>query len=76
MDSILNQGLTLAAFGMGTVFFFLTLLVLATMAMSALVAQFSPPAPAPVANQVTGVDGRKLAAITAAVHRHREEHES
>lgn len=66
MTPLVTEGLNLAIYGMGTVFVFLTLLVLATMLMSRLVAGTSVE-PAPEAP----IDGRKLAAITAAVHQHR-----
>ncbi len=38
--SILDQGLNLMSFGMGTVFIFLTLLVIATSMMSSLIGKF------------------------------------
>jgi len=42
MDNLLNQGLELAMYGMGTVFVFLALLIAATRTMSALVLKFQP----------------------------------
>lgn len=41
---ILEQGLNLMAFGMGTVFIFLTLLVIATSMMSSFIGKFFPEA--------------------------------
>ena len=41
MSSIVSQGLDLAIYGMGSVFFFLTVLVLATMLMSKLTTSLS-----------------------------------
>jgi oxaloacetate decarboxylase gamma subunit len=68
MSPLVNQGLELAIIGMGTVFVFLTMLVLATMAMSRLVLPT-------VKDSATSVDAhsdnRKLAAISAAIHQHR-----
>ncbi len=68
----LAAGLELMLAGMGTVFLFLTLLVLATRAMSALV-QRLPGAPTPVAAQSVEGDptNEELAAIAAAIHQHR-----
>lgn len=62
------------AFGMGTVFVFLTLLVLVTTAMSWLVQRFSPePLPTRDAPKHGSVDPSPeiLAVITAAIHQHR-----
>ena len=64
--SLLNQGVLLMLVGMGTVFVFLTLLVAAMSALSAVVMRFSPPAPA-----LDGPSADELAAITAAVEHHR-----
>ena len=63
-SSLLNQGLELMLVGMGTVFVFLTLLVLATAAMSTLIARL---APVPQAEATTGASDDELAAITAAL---------
>ena len=71
MPDLMTQGLNLALLGMGTVFFFLTLLVGVTMAMSALV----PKEELIVADEPvnTGVDPRLSAVIAAAIFRHRKE---
>ncbi|NRB41351.1 MAG: OadG family protein [Pseudomonadales bacterium] len=78
-ENLLNEGLELMLFGMGTVFVFLTVLVLVTMLMSAIVQRFFPdapeqtltttprPAPVPASNN----DEQLLAVITAAVHKFR-----
>jgi oxaloacetate decarboxylase gamma subunit len=78
-ESLLQQGLDLMLFGMLTVVLFLSLLVFATSALSALVRRFGPPAPvlAPTAATRAGAapaDGPSpavVAAITAAIARHR-----
>ncbi|MCZ6502719.1 MAG: OadG family transporter subunit [Gammaproteobacteria bacterium] len=69
MSDLMSQGLNLALYGMGTVFFFLTLLVVATMLMSRLVpvAEIEPSA-----GQEGGVDPKIRAAIGAAIHHHRQ----
>lgn len=75
-ESIIQQGVDLLIYGMGTVFVFLTLLVVATMAMSFFVRRFFPEAevtetrPAP-ATSSSAVDARHLAIIKAAIEQHR-----
>jgi oxaloacetate decarboxylase gamma subunit len=79
--SIVAQGVELMLYGMGTVALFLALLVVATTAMSALVTRYFTPAEAPptepVGNPGTPTGGagqpdpRVVAAIAAAIHRHR-----
>ena len=69
MPPLVSDGLNLALYGMGTVFVFLTLLVLVTMIMSWLVA---PKETVAIVALPLGLAGaRKIAAITAAIHRHR-----
>ena len=76
-QDIVAQGVELMLFGMGTVVVFLALLVLATTAMSAFVGRYFPQsqpspavAPKPAARPVSH-DPEVVAAITAAVHKHR-----
>jgi oxaloacetate decarboxylase gamma subunit len=69
MPPLVSEGLNLALYGMGTVFVFLTLLVLATMLMSWLVAHWETAAV--VALPADSAGTRKMAAITAAIHQHR-----
>ena len=79
-QDVLQQGINLMIFGMGTVFVFLTLLVFSTSIMSSLVARFfpdrpeaAPVKPVPVAtSNVT--DPKLLAIIKAAVDQHRDKH--
>lgn len=68
MPDLMTQGLNLALYGMGTVFFFLTLLVGATMLMSLLV----PSAELEKNEGQAGHDSKIRAAIGAAVHQHRQ----
>ena len=68
-NELIQQGITLMVAGMGTVFVFLTTLVLATTLMSKLVMKFEPTVPAGGAN--SGVTNEELAAAAAAVQRHR-----
>lgn len=67
-ENMLNAGLELMLAGMGTVFLFLTLLVGATMLMSAIVQRFFVPA----AILDTDPSSEELAAISAAIHQHRQ----
>lgn len=66
---LLNQGITLMLVGMGTVFSFLTLLVIAMSLMSAIAIRFG------VAKSEGGVTEEEVAAITAAIAVHRRNSE-
>lgn len=63
-DSLLAEGFSLMLTGMGTVFVFLTVLVIAMSLMSRLIGR----EPAPAAAEP---DAEIVAAITAAIDRHR-----
>ena len=69
MPELVVQGLELMLVGMGTVFLFLTALVLATIAMSRLVARFTPAAV--IADTSDTVSSEEVAAISAAIATHR-----
>jgi len=79
-QDIMQQGIDLMLFGMGTVFVFLTVLVIATTCMSRIVARFFPDAPEPElaparAAAPSGVtDPKLLAIIQDAVNQHRAKH--
>ena len=62
--TILDQGISLMLVGMGTVFVFLSLLVMAMTAMAGIIKRLTP-----VAEQ--GVSDEEVAAITAAITQHR-----
>ena len=76
MTEMMSSGVELMFAGMGIVFLFLTMLVVAINIMSALVQRFFPDAPALVvaATVASGIDKSIIAAITAAVHQHRSKH--
>ncbi len=61
----MDQGITLMLVGMGTVFVFLTILVIGMSLMSAIAMRFTP-----VAND-SDISDEEVAAITAAISRHR-----
>lgn len=76
-EQLVAEGLVLMLVGMGTVFVFLTALVLATVAMSRLLARFPDAvatvetvAPRPSSAPTGDVD--LVAVIAAALHRHRQ----
>ncbi|WP_370978338.1 OadG family protein [Agaribacterium sp. ZY112] len=74
---LIQQGVDLMLFGMGTVFAFLTILVFSTTLMSKFVGRFFPeadvpePAPSPINGPVAPVDSRTLAVIQEAINQHR-----
>lgn len=81
-DTLIDQGLNLMIYGMGTVFVFLTILVFATSLMSKLVNKFAPAdseleAAAAAATNInpSATDGQPrpqiLAAIKQAISQHR-----
>ena len=75
MSPIVADGLGLSAFGMGTVFTFLIVLIFATTIMSKLVTKYFPDAPAAPAKKTVvpsqGVDPQLLKVLAAAVKEHR-----
>jgi oxaloacetate decarboxylase gamma subunit len=77
MNEMLQQGVQLMLWGMGVVFALLALLVFVVKGMSGVamaVDRSGPvpvPVPSPVPAEVTAGDGELVAAVTAALHRHR-----
>ena len=75
-DALIQQGLDLMTFGMGTVFVFLAILVVATKLMSRTISRFFPeseepePAVVPVSTN-SPVDARTMKVIQAALDLHR-----
>ena len=65
--TLFDQGVTLMLVGMGTVFVFLTLLVVAVTAMAGFIRRLTPPV-------ADGVSDEEIAAITAAIAQHRHKH--
>jgi len=76
MTEMMSSGVELMFAGMGIVFLFLTMLVVAINVMSALVQRFFPDAHphAEAAPVSSGMDKSIIAAISAAVHQHRSKH--
>lgn len=76
-SSMLTQAVELMLYGMGIVFVFLVLLIVAINFMSTLMARFAPeivePAPAKPAPAKV-VDEGTIAAITMAIHQYRQRH--
>jgi oxaloacetate decarboxylase gamma subunit len=76
MTELINSGIELMIAGMGIVFLFLAMLVIVINLMSALVLRFFPDIPLVSTTSVTGgADKRVVAAITAAVHQYRRDHQ-
>jgi len=79
-ETLWQQGMDLMLFGMGTVFVFLTLLVIGTMIMSTIITNHFAEEPEPVTGRGTGqtdgspVSTRTLAVIQAAISAHRAKH--
>ncbi len=69
-EDLLAQGIELMLVGMGTVFVFLTALVLATSLMSSLVVRRQPPE-APTSPATGGPSEEEVAAIAAAINQYR-----
>ncbi|MDD5463406.1 MAG: OadG family transporter subunit [Methylococcales bacterium] len=76
MTELMSSGVELMLAGMGIVFLFLAMLVVAINIMSSMVQRFFPDAQALVitAPVSSGIDKSMVAAITAAVHQYRSKH--
>lgn len=77
MSELLNAGLELMFVGMGIVYLFLALLVVAVRAMSYVLRRYFPETPAVVPHlpAASVVDSGITAAIAAALHRYRATHQ-
>ncbi len=80
-ETLLQQGVELMIFGMGTVFVFLALLVVVTTAMSSLLQRFLPAKPIepavtrmPAQAAAPVEDQQLMAVLSAAVHKYRSRH--
>jgi oxaloacetate decarboxylase gamma subunit len=77
-DNLMQQGVELMLFGMGTVFVFLAVLIVATTFMSFLIQRFFPAKPLVLpqaANRATSTnDDQLVAVISAAIHKFRSRH--
>ena len=72
--TLIEQGLDLMLYGMGTVFVFLTVLVIATVSMSAIIKRWLPDEEIDIPASVKGhaaVDDRIVSIIQAAIAKHR-----
>lgn len=78
MNELLQQGVNIMLYGMGTVFLFLSLLVLVIMAMSSVIQRWLPePVVEPVRKRSKAITPQPISAATlailqAAVDRHRQ----
>ena len=76
MENLVSQGFELAVIGMGTVFVFLAVLIVATQSMSSLILRFQPSlaeSADPAQTQADSLSGnsRNIAIISAAITAHR-----
>jgi oxaloacetate decarboxylase gamma subunit len=73
--TLIEQGVELMLYGMGTVFVFLALLIAATSIMSALIQRYAKPEEVilkrAVNNPVVTDDDQVIAVISAAIHKYR-----
>lgn len=76
MTELMGGGIELMIVGMGIVFLFLAMLVLAINAMTYVIQRFFPEVPASSVTHVvsSGIDKPTVAAITTAIHQHRSKH--
>ena len=76
MNEMLSSGIELMLIGMGMVYAFLAMLIVAINLMSRFVRRYFPDLPAQFPDQpVTGGDDKAvIAAITAAIHQYRKKH--
>lgn len=76
MTDQLTAGVELMLVGMGIVFLFLAMLIVAVNLMSAIILRFFPSAPAsPTASGSKSGDPSVIAAIAAAIHQYRSKHQ-
>ncbi|MEQ1739530.1 MAG: OadG family protein [Methyloglobulus sp.] len=74
MTEQIRSGVELMFAGMGIVFIFLTMLVVAINLMSALVQRYFPGATPKIPSMPSSIDKVTVAAISAAVHQYRKKH--
>lgn len=77
-NHLMQQGVELMLYGMGTVFVFLALLIVVTTIMSSLVQRFVKPEPVAVPPTVLkdsgASDEQLIAVISTAIHKYRSRH--
>jgi oxaloacetate decarboxylase gamma subunit len=76
MNEMMSSGIELMLTGMGIVYFFLALLVVAIKIMTVIVTRYFPDVPAEFTTPTSSKTNEPLviAAITAAVHQYRSQH--
>jgi oxaloacetate decarboxylase gamma subunit len=76
MTEMMSSGIELMFAGMGIVFLFLAMLVVAINVMSSLVQRLFPdmPTSSSLPAVSSGIDKNIIAAISAALHQHRQKH--
>jgi oxaloacetate decarboxylase (Na+ extruding) subunit gamma len=74
MTEQIRSGIELMFAGMGIVFLFLGMLVVAINLMSALAQRYFPDKSINIRDSASGIDKTTVAAITAAIHQYRDKH--
>jgi oxaloacetate decarboxylase (Na+ extruding) subunit gamma len=74
MTEQIRSGIELMFAGMGIVFVFLAMLVVAINLMSAMIQRYFPGVTPKTGNLSGGIDKATVAAITAAIHQYRNKH--
>jgi len=75
MNELVSSGIELMLIGMGMVFAFLAMLIVAIKTMSSLVLRFFPEMPGGHSGTHHGDDLGTIAAISAAVHQYRKKYQ-
>jgi len=74
MTELINSGIELMFAGMGIVYLFLIMLVVAINLMSAVIQRYFPDKSPMFGSLSAGIDKSTVAAISAAVHQYRKKH--
>ena len=74
INELITSGVELMLIGMGIVFLFLAMLIVAVNLMSVVIQRYLPAAPVQTTPVAVTSDHREIAAITAAVHQYQNKH--
>jgi oxaloacetate decarboxylase gamma subunit len=74
MNELMSTGFEIMLVGMGSVFLFLAMLIVAVNIMAATIQRYFPEPPPESVNTTPTIDPHIIAAVSAAVHQHRQKH--
>lgn len=74
MNEMMSSGIEIMLVGMGIVFLFLAMLVVAVNMMSTVIQRFFPQIPEEITTTASVADPSVIAAISVAVHQYRSKH--